>query len=295
MRLHSVEYFIVDAFTQTPYAGNPAGVVLSDGPLSEAQMLKIAGEIRLETAFVHPLEAGALQICYYTHVRRVPLCGHDTVATGAVLFERGPLKAGRPLVMASDIGPLEISMTAEGAIAMRQSPPVFANPGALAPVLRALGANERSLCGDPTVASTGTPFLFVGFSHPEDIDALAPDMNALTAGIADIPGGAVGVYVWVDDREGPTGSIYARCFAPGAGLPEDPVTGSATGGLAAHLYRSGKLSAEPTGFASFVTTQGVKMGRRGNASATLKTLDGDIESVIVAGHAVIVGQGRLRV
>ena len=61
--MSSVPFYIVDSFTQTRYAGNPAGVVLPDAPLTEAQMLAIAGELHLETAFVTPFADARQRLC----------------------------------------------------------------------------------------------------------------------------------------------------------------------------------------------------------------------------------------
>jgi PhzF family phenazine biosynthesis protein len=145
------------------------------------------------------------------------------------------------------------------------------------------------------VVSTGTPFLFVGVDAAATVDALSPDTTALTRALDEIDQDLAGVYVWADDRGGETHTIYGRCFAPRAGLPEDPVTGSASGALGAHLFDLGILRSASDGTVSMRTTQGRAMGRPGNANVTLLVSDGKVASVSVAGHGTIVGEGTLRI
>ena len=306
------KFYLVDAFTNTKFHGNPAGVVISSRPLTEPEMFDIAAELHLETAFLWPVESSRAQqrggssaaysICYYTHLARIPLCGHDTIATGVVLTSRGELSAPggngyapSRMVFKSDIGDLPIEVMADGAIAMRQGLPQFRDECEASEVLTALGLSRNRLIEYPIrVVSTGTPFLFVGVDNVRSVDTLAPDMPVLTQALRDLPGAAVaGVYVWADDRTGRTQTIYGRCFAPGAGLPEDPVTGSASGALGAHLFDQGLIRGDVNGTASMQTTQGRAMGRPGHAHVTLIVADRRVNSVSVSGHAVIVGEGTL--
>jgi len=80
--------FTVDAFTDTPFKGNPAAVCVLDKPLNETQYVDIAQEMNLsETAFVN-LEAGIYQLRWFTPEREIDLCGHATLATAKVLFDK---------------------------------------------------------------------------------------------------------------------------------------------------------------------------------------------------------------
>ena len=88
-----MKFFIVDAFTDQPFGGNPAGVVivLEDGTFpDEAMMAKIAAELRYsETAFVQPNGSDAFRIRYFTTVAEVDLCGHATIGSFIALLEAG--------------------------------------------------------------------------------------------------------------------------------------------------------------------------------------------------------------
>src|SRR5262245_53159292 len=85
--------FIVDAFTDTAFKGNPAGVCLVDSPLSDERMLEIAQELNFsETAFLSPLENDrAYSIRYFSPKMEIPLCGHATLGSAKVIFSKGGL------------------------------------------------------------------------------------------------------------------------------------------------------------------------------------------------------------
>jgi len=93
-----MRFFIVDAFTDTLFGGNPAGVVLleagADFPL-EKQMLLTAAELRYsETAFVKALGDGKFHTRYFTPTDEVDLCGHATIGAFTVLLSEGIVHAG---------------------------------------------------------------------------------------------------------------------------------------------------------------------------------------------------------
>ena len=85
---------VVDAFTDRPFGGNPAGVCVMDGPRDERWMQSVAMEINLsETAFLHP-EADGWRLRWFTPAMEVALCGHATLASAHVLWEAGYLAPG---------------------------------------------------------------------------------------------------------------------------------------------------------------------------------------------------------
>ncbi len=85
----------VDAFTERPFAGNPAAVVLLEGPVPEDWLQAVAAEMNLsETAFLWRREDGAFDLRWFTPSREVELCGHATLAAAHVLRETGTLAAG---------------------------------------------------------------------------------------------------------------------------------------------------------------------------------------------------------
>jgi len=98
---------IVDAFTETPFRGNPAAVCLCRGPLPDDRMQRIAGEMNLsETAFVDPDLEGGFFLRWFTPRCEVELCGHATLAAAHLLWEEGRVPADEPIRFQTRSGPL---------------------------------------------------------------------------------------------------------------------------------------------------------------------------------------------
>lgn len=291
-------FYIVDSFTSTRYAGNPAGVVLLDSILTEEQMQAIAGELHLETAFAVPSASPDFDytVAYFTSAKRIPLCGHDTIALATVLAKTGRLTVPGTVRLATDVGVLAVKVDDGGTVTMDQALPRYGKIVSPTEAAEALGLplseiEETSL--PVQVVSTGTPFLIVPVKHRAALSALAPDMMTMIAygdGLEDF---ADGFYVWTAETESEEALIHARCFAPAAGLPEDPVTGTASGAVGAYLARLGWLTPGADSCLSFRTEQGYAMGRPGQVNVRLETEQGKVTRVQVSGTAVIVGEGRL--
>ena len=293
-----VPFFVVDSFTRTRYAGNPAGIVLPDAPLTEAQMQAIAGELHLESAFAVPslTHDADFDVAYYTGAKRIPLCGHDTIALATVLAQQGRLPVSGTVRLATDVGILAVTVDGEGKVTMAQALPTYGQTVPAAAVAEALGLPlpEIEDTGLPVqVVSTGTPFVIVPVVHRAALNALAPNMAALTAFGDSLTDYADGFYVWSFEAESEDALLHARCFCPAAGLPEDPVTGTASGAVGAFLAKHGRLTADTEGLTQFRTEQGYMMGRPGNVDVQIRTAAGGVTGVSVSGTAVLVGQGTL--
>jgi PhzF family phenazine biosynthesis protein len=200
----------LDAFAARRFAGNPAAVMPMDAFPADAVMRAIAAENNLaETAFL--VRDGAdYRIRWFTPAVEVPLCGHATLASAAVVMERlEPQRAS--VVFHSASGPLTVKRSAAG-YAMdfpaRPSEPVPAPPG----LAEALGARPLEVLGNP--------FNYMAIlESPAIVRALQPDMAAIAK--LDRPGVIVSA-----KGDGPY-DFTSRYFAPAKGIPEDPVTGAA--------------------------------------------------------------------
>jgi len=295
--MSAVPFYIADSFTSTRYAGNPAGVVFPDAPLSETQMLAVAGELHLESAFVTPSddpEADYL-VAYYTGAQRIPLCGHDTIALATVLAQTGRLAAPATVRLATDVGVLAVSVAEDETVTMSQSLPQYGEVVDRREAAEALGIplSEIEETGLPVqVVSTGTPFLIVPVACRATLAALAPDMAALTAYGDSLEAPIAGFYVWTAETES-AALVHARCFCPAVGLPEDPVTGTASAAVGAYLARHGQIAPDADGVLSFRTEQGHAMSRPGSAKVRLETDGKQVTRVQISGTAVLVGEGKL--
>ncbi len=207
-----VPIYQVDAFADRPFAGNPAAVCLLSGPAEAAWMQRVAAEMNLsETAFLHPEEDG-YRLRWFTPAVEVDLCGHATLAGAHVLWETGALKADEPAVFHSRSGVLTAAR--QGTAIVLDFPALPVEPCVCPPGLaEALGAV-------PTYTGQNGMDYLVAVESEADVRALRPDFVKL----AKLP--VRGVIV--TSRSATAGyDFVSRFFAPAAGVPEDPVTGSA--------------------------------------------------------------------
>jgi PhzF family phenazine biosynthesis protein len=200
----------LDAFTSHRFAGNPAAVMLLEAFLPDAMLQSIAAENNLaETAFL--VRAGDdYQLRWFTPVLEVPLCGHATLASAAVVMER--LEPSRQrVIFHTASGPLTVDRRGAGYVMdfpVRHCEPVAAPAG----LGEALGARAIDVVADKFA-------YLVLLDNANSVRELAPDLAAITR--LD----RVGVIVTAAD-DGHY-DFVSRYFAPARGMPEDPVTGSA--------------------------------------------------------------------
>ncbi|MGZ4463944.1 MAG: PhzF family phenazine biosynthesis protein [Nocardioides sp.] len=205
-----VPFFQVDAFTARRFAGNPAAVLVLDDFPDDALLQAVAAENNLaETAFVVPVAEG-YRLRWFTPTVEVPLCGHATLAAGAVVLER--LEPGRDEVaFATASGPLTVAR--QGSAYRLELPARTVSPVPTPPALAAaLGVTPLETSVD------GGNYLAL-LASADDVRALAPDLAA----VARLD--RTGVVVTAAG-DGPH-DFVSRYFAPAKGIPEDPVTGGA--------------------------------------------------------------------
>jgi PhzF family phenazine biosynthesis protein len=212
MRAH---VFQIDAFTRTLFSGNPAAVVLLPAFLPDRLLQAVAEENNLaETAFV-VAAGGDYRLRWFTPTVEVPLCGHATLASAAMILER--LEPNRNEV---------VFHTASGALTVRRSGAGYVMDFPSRPCSDiqapegldlALGATPRETVWD------GSNYL-VRLDTPDQVRDLAPDLAAIARF------DSAGVIVTAEG--GRPFDFTSRYFAPAKGIPEDPVTGGAHCALA---------------------------------------------------------------
>ena len=229
---------LVDTFTSEPLAGNAAGLVPDAEGLTADQMQAIAGELHAsETAFLTDSDDADRRIRYFTPAQEVDLCGHATVASHAWLAEAGEIDEGTHS-LETNVGVLEIDVD-DGVVWMTQDTAtvdvVDVEEARVADALGADVATLRDVGADLPLAtaSTGLDFLVVPMNFLEAISGLSPDMAAVEALTDDLE--VTGVYAFSFDALDAESTLHGRMFAPGAGVDEDPVTGTASGAVGAYL------------------------------------------------------------
>jgi PhzF family phenazine biosynthesis protein len=267
----------IDAFTSKPFTGNPAAVCLLPHARDAAWMQAVAAEMNLaETAFLVP-RAGAdgFDLRWFTPSIEVDLCGHATLASAHGLWELGRLPASTPARFHTRSGVLTCRQ--EGAWIWMDFPARTATAAATPPgLIDALGLPADT---KPIHVGRNPVAYLVVLDSEAAVRELRPDFRAL----GKLPGhGAIVTARAQSGSQGAAGGAYdfvSRFFAPGAGIDEDPVTGSAHCALAPYwAARLGKPAL--TGYQA--------SARGGTVRVELKG-----ERVQLGGQAVTILRGEL--
>ncbi|WP_344969843.1 PhzF family phenazine biosynthesis isomerase [Streptosporangium fragile] len=278
---NNVEILRYTAFTHDPQGGNPAGIVLDAGTLSDDEMLAIAAEVGYsETAFVTARDDGrrAFRVRYFAPSAEVAFCGHATIATSVALAER--LGIG-PLVFDTNAGEIAVDTeVVDGLLrATLTSVPTRSRPvgeEALDEALAALGWSRDDLAPGfpPHVAFAGVDHLMLAAATRERLADLAYDFERLRA-LMEREGWTTVNLFWRESDE----RFHSRNPFPVGGIVEDPATGAAAAAFGGYLRTIG------TGSAEFTVIQGVDMGRPSTLRVSIASSDGRSR---VSGGAVVI-------
>ncbi|MFO6464435.1 PhzF family phenazine biosynthesis protein [Jannaschia sp. KMU-145] len=281
----TLPFQIWDVFTDTPFTGNPLAIVESDGSLSTAQMQTLARQFNLSETIVlmpprDPAHTARARIFFPT--AEIPFAGHPTIGAALYRAARDGLEA---VTLEEEAGLVPVTIT-EGTAQF--TAPVLPAPhgGPIDPDLcaAALGLDpDRIGPHAPGVFAGGPAFLYVPVRDRTALAAAGPQEPAWSSLME-----ACGVdSAWLYDPD-----LNARMFSPTAGIPEDPATGSASAILAAQLLANGALS---EGTTRHTIRQGADMGRPSEIGFEADVVEGAITAVRIAGRAVPVAEGRIRI
>lgn len=298
-----LEFFTLDVFTDRKFGGNPLAVVLEADPLSTEQMQTIAREFNLsETIFVMKPEdpANTAKVRIFFPTAEIPFAGHPTVGCAILLAERKNkpgcnFETEIRLEEVAGLVPVKVSRIGERSRAMFTAPVIphaikgeIPNPALAA---RALSIDEGAIGFDRHrigLWKGGPAYLYVPLNSRKILAACRVSEPAWSQMIE--AAGVDSVFVYARGCDGENAHFRARMFAPTAGIPEDPATGSATAILAAQLLASGELA---EGTTRLRLEQGYEMGRPADLMLEVDVANQAIKAVRVAGGAVRVMQGKL--
>ncbi len=300
-----LSFSTLDVFTDRRFGGNPLAVVHGAGGLTDDQMQAIAREFNLsETVFVLPAEnpAHSARIRIFTPIKELPFAGHPTVGTAALLAEN-KFGQGRDadalIVLEEGIGTLRVGVRLRAnqtPFAEFDAPKVPVEAGTLPPVdvlAAGLGLIPSEIGFEnhkPACYAVGNAFAFVPIASREAIARAR--VNGSHWAPAFSQQGLVGAYLYTRQCEHTTSSFHVRMFAPDAGVPEDPATGSAAVCFAGVIARFDRL---PDGTHRRTIEQGFEMNRPSLVSLGL-TIEGQkLEGVRIGGHCVRVSEGTIEV
>lgn len=277
----------MDAFTDTPFAGNPAGVVPEADGLTDAEMQKMAREMNCsETAFVLASDRAEMRFRYFTPAQEVDLCGHATIATLHVLGQEKGFQGGHRVETRA--GVLTMEVAPDGTSWMEQAAPQWRpyTLTGLEDVAAILGLKPEDL--DPRVplalAYTGLWDLLVPVRNLAALHAARPDLSRLAAHNRALGVASTHLFTFETALEGST--LQARDFSPAVGIPEDPHTGTASGALGAYLVSLGVVAP-----GRMIFEQGWTVERPGLIHVEVSP---GAQGVRVGGRAVTVVTGAMR-
>lgn len=303
-----MKFYIVDAFSEELFGGNPAGVAIlpegRDFP-SQETMLKTAAELRYsETAFIMPLDDDRFNIRYFTPTDEVDLCGHATIASFRALLDAGLVTQDYEYKAVTLAGEITVSVK-DGIVMMSMAEPqhisTISDAVELDRLYEIMGSEYDASTGLlPMIISTGLPDIMMPVANTEELNNLSPNMNALS----DLSKhyGVTGVHAFCIDGE----EIHARNFAPLYGIDEEAATGTANGALTHYLHINNLITAP----AHRRIIQGEAMGRPSVVVTSLQyspvsayVLDGpSIEAenplppeIHVGGSARILAKGEINI
>ncbi|MFV2012190.1 MULTISPECIES: PhzF family phenazine biosynthesis protein [unclassified Micromonospora] len=293
--MSSLGYEIVDVFTDRPFTGNPLAVVFGADALAVDQMQSIAREFNLsETVFVLPpgTPDASYRVRIFTPEKELPFAGHPSIGAAVTAGRRGLVKAGM-VTQQCGAGLLPVELTEHGYATLRGGEPTLGTPVDPAPLLAAVGLTAQDHAGPaPRRAGSGLEFDYLCV-RPDALARARLDAAAAARGGV----GMVSVLTWTmagsPAGEPERSTAHCRVFCPGAGVTEDPATGSAALGLGVWAVGSGLLPAN--GQSRYLVRQGAELGRPSMLDCTVTALGGRARSATVAGQVVPIASGQIAV
>lgn len=209
-----MKYFVVDAFAENVFGGNPAGVCVLEKPLSTEMMQSIAAENNLsETAFIYKKEPGKYDLKWFTPKSEIDLCGHATLGTAFVVAN----------YIDTEVEKIEFS-TLSGILTVVRSGDFLEMdfPSWMPKEIKVTEEMEKAIGAKPLAAYLSRDLILL-LENEITVKELSPDF----AKIEKLEDG----FAVVATAKGAEYDFVSRCFVPKAGVNEDPVTGSAHSSL----------------------------------------------------------------
>ena len=293
-------FVTLDVFTSRRYAGNPLAVVLDPDGLDGAAMQAVAREFNLsETVFVLPPAEPAhrARLRIFTPARELPFAGHPTVGTAVLLARLDGGAQPRDLIVEEGVGAIRCAVEPIGPddgrarfdlARLPEESGTVADSEAIAAALGLDPADIGFPGFSPALWSAGNPFTFVPVSGLDAVARSRIDPGRWEAGFGSASFSAA--FVFCRQTAEPGHAFHARMFVPGAGVREDPATGSAVAAFAGVIAR---YAPPPDGTHEFVIEQGYEMGRPSQIRLAMTMRSGKLVAAAIAGEAIVVMEGTI--
>lgn len=274
----------VDVFTQEPFMGNPVAVVIGAEDLDSATMQRIAAWTNLsETTFVLPSKPADYRLRIFTPRRELAFAGHPVIGSAHAVLESGYAVASGGILRQeclAGIFALAVDESLDGRRIFVHVPEPKIDPlEAIHEISAALGA---TIVASPLRIETGPAWIVADVDSAEEVAAVKPDLNAVAKLCVAL--GATGVTIFGKASDG-VAALHVRAFAPGDGIPEDPVCGSGNAAVGAYLRHRRQLSGYGS---SYTARQGMNLSRDGRIAVRITD-----DAIEIGGQAVTTIDGKI--
>ncbi|MBI9012204.1 MAG: PhzF family phenazine biosynthesis protein [Clostridiales bacterium] len=276
-----MKIYRVNAFTEVPHGGNPAGVVLKAESLDENKMLEIAKEVGYsETAFVSDSNIADFNIRYFTPSDEVDLCGHATIATFTVLFNEQIVTPGT-YTIETKAGILPVQVKEDGTILMTQLTPTHYETVDIKSIATSLGLKTDELVEPAQVFSTGLKDIMVHVKTKDSLQSIQPDFEMITQISKTYE--STGYHVFTLESD-----YTARCrnFAPLYAIDEESATGTASGAVSGYILHH-KLIDIKEGVNHLIYEQGLEMDKPSKIHGFITVNNQVVTEVVIGGKGKI--------
>lgn len=290
-----MKLYIVDAFSEALFGGNPAGVVILDEnqPFPDDEiMIKTAAELRYsETAFVKKIGEENFHTRYFTPVAEVNLCGHATIGTFPALKAEGLVKENKTYYNSTLAGKLRIEVGTNNILMEMGEAEEFGtinNLNELESLYNIMGLDYNKVKTKmyPRMISTGFPDIMMPVKDEDALMEISPDFSSLSKISEEYKVGGVHAFT-INSKDG---NVHCRNFAPLYGIDEEAATGTANGALTYYLYLQGlKKDGSETLF-----IQGEAMNRPSKINSKISLKENKI-NIMVGGSAAILVKGEINI
>lgn len=282
-----VEVYVASAFSKDNAGGNKAGLVFDRPDLSSVQKMTIAKKLGYaETAFITESNIADFRLEYFTPTEEVPLCGHATIGTFAILNLLGKLSKNNYTIETKS-GVLSIKVDSDGMVFMEQNKPKFFNELAVKSFHTCLDTNLINDELPIQIVSTGLRDILLPIKSTKDLQHLDPNFNVMTE--LSKEQNVVGVHAFALEKTKNSVTAICRNFAPLYDIDEESATGTSNCALACYLFKYVEKRSQ------YIFEQGYNLNSPSRIIVNLTTHDDTIDSVFVGGYGYLVEKKTLLV
>jgi PhzF family phenazine biosynthesis protein len=300
-----VPFAMYDAFTEIPYSGSQAAIVLHASGISPTNRARIAREIGMPaTAFVNTISGNRIDVQFFSTVMELPMCGHGTICLITRLVELGLLPCDGDgwqitiLTLPKGEAKAEYRRTLENRIevmldvTVAQFAPTCFNLEELIQIL-GVGLSEISDKLPLEVATADFTHLCLPMRDLDAMGGLQPEFTALAKFC--VSNGLSTVAAFSTEVVDGTCNLHVRDFCPAVGVDESAAAGTTNAALSVYLLRNGRVQPDDDGNVQVRAEQGIELGRPSNVTTRIKIKDEHITRLQVGGVASQIIEGVLNV